>query len=723
MLLLAAACGIAVVSGQEKINLLGQMKLQQLQTETRMQSADGKAPVAGVMVMLADGGSAAPIESLGGEIVSDLGNILTVNIPVNRIQELSELPDVEYVEYGVEYKPLLDFARPASMVTEAHAGVEYDGVSTSYTGKGVTVGLMDQGIEPNHINFQGRVRAVYDYWNGVRRYETPTAVAGYTTDINTESHGTHVAGIMAGSYNGTGRYAYVTSPTGRNSSVTNGNIPYYGIATESDIVMSAGSFSTSNVVNGVTAIINSAEQNGQPAVVNLSLGSNIGPHDGSDMLSQSLASLGKRGIICVASGNEGDQPISVVKTFTSSDNQLKTFVQSNQGEYIDIWGNDNKPFKVTVALYATSNAQLTQICSVNGAGQSGTSQGAFNTYFTGSFSMLSEVNRLNNRYHVTINGSFKQRASGRNFAIIIEGSEGQTAYVYGNDATLFTNNRLSGWDNGSAAASISDTATGDNIIAVGSYTTRTTWGLLSGGSMYYTNPLYAVGEVSPFSSYGKNFQGKSLPVVCAPGANIISSYSRYALSNSQSGYSTSQMTASTGSGAATNYWGPMQGTSMACPYASGVVALWLQADPTLEYADVLDIIQVTSIKKQSSGGIFEDDEDDEDAIRWGAGKIDAVAGIKEVLRRKVHGGVTDVTADADELRLVVTPAGEKVYSVFVAGETAINASLYSAAGVLVANAKADADEVTVDASHVAPGVYVLAVDGKTGHYSRRVLVK
>ncbi|MEI9954036.1 MAG: S8 family serine peptidase [Pseudomonadota bacterium] len=91
-------------------------------------------------------------------------------------------------------------------------------------------------------------------------------------------HGTHVASLAAG--NG------LASPTPR----------YIGVAPEATYVVSRvaqnnGSIQDADVLRAVKFVFDRAEELGMPAVVNLSLGSDFGAHDGSSALEMGLGSL------------------------------------------------------------------------------------------------------------------------------------------------------------------------------------------------------------------------------------------------------------------------------------------------------------------------------------------------------------------------------------------------------------------------------------------------
>ena len=88
--------------------------------------------------------------------------------------------------------------------------------------------------------------------------------------------------------------------------------------------------------------------------------------------------------------------------------------------------------------------------------------------------------------------------------------------------------QVPGWSNGTSEFSINNLACGNNVIAVGSWTTRTIWSLCNNQTYNYSEGAnLPYDQVSGFSSYGTLADGRSLPLFCAPGAGIISSISSY----------------------------------------------------------------------------------------------------------------------------------------------------------------------------------------------------
>ncbi|MDE6487759.1 MAG: S8 family serine peptidase, partial [Paramuribaculum sp.] len=668
---------------QSKIDLPGLETIALQKSALKAMGTEISSTLIPVMIMPATDDCEAALVSLGIE-TDNMGAVILADIPLNLVETVADMPEVRYVTVSREMEAAMDLARPASGVTTAQEGFSYDGATHSYDGTGVLVSLFDTGMDANHVNFLDadgvtRVKRLWWYRSATPTEYTPDSrfsnISSFTTDNSAESHATHVAGIMGGSYNGQGTYAYIPSGTATSQQIINGNIPYYGVATGSDLAFAVGSLTTNYILGGIQKIIEYAESQSQPVVVNLSLGTTIGPHDGSDAYSRQLAAFGKRGIICIAAGNDGDVNMSIVKNVTSS-TPIRTMFASNtcQDGAIDIWGTDSTPLTVSWAVYNTATGQYTVLATVNAAGQSASvsaSNSSFSSSFTGTITMRSDLNSLNNRFNVYTTCTFQPLGgnSTNKMALIVESATEQKVYLYGNSSTALTSDGYAGFDMASPANSINDACCAENVISVGSYTTRNTWGTMS-GSYRYTGTGFTVGQISGFSGYGESFQGEQLPIICAPGAGIVSSFSRYYVAAKNTA-STATATAVSSAGV-TNYWFNSQGTSMACPYVTGVVGLWLQACPTLTYDEVVDVLKNSSTYSAISmkGG------------RWGYGKIDATAGLKYILQK--YASVGQVWDD-DSRRLVISPNGNG-YDVTVAGEKEFAVELFDMQGRKVATA-------------------------------------
>ena len=254
------------------------------------------------------------IESAGGRATVISGSdplvaIISASIPPDFASALAARDEVEVVEAATPLAPKMDTCRTYTNVVAVQDGT---GLGIPYNGTNVVVGLVDDGLDygnPDFINTSGKYRVQYvrQTVGGVVAECTHTAIQAGTCQIEDggqgASHGTHVTGI-AGSNNST----------------------YTGVAPASDIMFvfnSATDATTSDagatslataVIEGVNAIFERADIIDKPCVVNLSLGTSIGAHDGTSLLEQGLTELSSSGpgrIIMNAAGNEQVTPAAV----------------------------------------------------------------------------------------------------------------------------------------------------------------------------------------------------------------------------------------------------------------------------------------------------------------------------------------------------------------------------------------------------------------------------
>lgn len=180
------------------------------------------------------------------------------------INALAARDDVEMIWYDEPVHTMLDVSVPLIGAPSVwQAGI---------TGKGIKVGIVDTGIDPDHPDFAGRIVQMKDF-------------TGQGPNDN-HGHGSHVAGIVGGSGAASGG-------------------KYKGVAPEcvyytAKVLRGDGSGSTSDVMAGVEWAVQQGVQ-----VINLSLGSD-GACDGTDALSVTCDAAMDRGVaVCIAGGNAG----------------------------------------------------------------------------------------------------------------------------------------------------------------------------------------------------------------------------------------------------------------------------------------------------------------------------------------------------------------------------------------------------------------------------------
>lgn len=665
------------------------------------------------IVELNDGHDMAELENLGATVTSSMGSFGVIEASLDQLEDLANCDAVKYIAANYRHETLTNLARQASNVDAVHNGAE--GLPRQFRGKGVILGVIDTGIEPMHANFcddmgEPRVKRMWHFTgnNGTFLEYADENLYSFTSDNGNETHGTHVAGIMGGSFNEMGTFASLNAQ-GR-VEVSGGRIPFYGMAPEADMVLSGGELYDANIVGGVHKAIEYARSTGQPIVINLSLGSTHGPHDGTDVSTAALSDAGREAIVCVASGNDGSNRLAVQKTLSEYDTEMVTFLNDDQAYgAVDIWGDTDKPFKASWGIFDSLNLDFTELFTADNSGASTSMKSdLYSKLFTGTVTFNAELNPRNNRWHVYTLANVRKKtgAEGRYWlGIKIEGAEGQRIDIYGNTRTTFTNNGIEYYENGTYDGTVNGMSCGKNMISVGSYTTRSICPNMSSSSNRFSGTY---GDLSYFSSWGHLADGRTLPHVCAPGEWLASSFNT---SYVNTGADKSYLSAKAQGPVNENHWGYLQGTSMACPAAAGIIALWLEACPTLTVEQVIDIINKTSVRDEAV-------KSSTNPIAWGAGKIDALAGIKEALK---YASVVSPAADGDDA-LIITDNGESL-ELFIAGVDNMKASLYNMQGACVAATNANGDTANLATSQLDKGVYIVTVESTIGRHSRKVAIR
>lgn len=139
---------------------------------------------------------------------------------------------------------------------------------------------------------------------------------------------------------------------------------------------------------------------------------------------------------------------------------------------------------------------------------------------------------------------------------------------------------------------------------------------------------------------------------------------------------------------------------------TGIAAAWLSADNTLTTADILDIAQTTATKPVKSS------END------GTGcLVDAYAGLCKILN---IAGVADVTTDCQKAYTLTNDRG--LVTVRMPAAASISAELFGMSGSLMMTSSAEGSEVTLDATSLAPGIYVLSIRSGNAIYSEKIAI-
>ena len=589
------------------------------------------------------------LQAMGVRVHSRFGELITATVPMSVVPQVCRLSGVRQLSVAQLTQVCNDSALADAHVVPLAGGVGFD---HRYDGTGVVVGVIDTGVDFNHINLcdpMGRSRVVAAYLpqdsTGIgsapiidgdtlpgKHYDTPQLIAQLTTGDVTESHGTHTTGTAAGS-------------------CVNG---MQGVATGSHLVICAmHDLWDTDIANSLRYIFDYADRHGLPAVVNMSFASSDGPHDGTSVLCQVFDQLSGPGrLISLSAHNSGFSALHLTYNFKTATDTLSTTLERYGGSFnnaVSFWSSTGHRHSVAVMLIDKTERKVvietpffTQLAADSVLTLDADADSVWRQYATGQLQFATAVED-GDRSHSILVTQVKPHDTSRyrmGVRVVSDCDPKFNAWVSG--GSLFKA-VLSGQTGGTRAGTISDLCTGEKPISVGAYITKQTYPLASGGthSVARATPMH---DIAYFTAWGPDARGKARPDICAPGMVTISSASRYDTISSIVGpYNLSFIHTVDGVGYP---YGACYGTSMSAPVMTGTLALWLQAKPDLSPDEVRDILDHTARRDLpvTQG----------DARQWGRGKLDALAGMRYLLRRIRPMDVNaDGTVDVADVNLVI----------------------------------------------------------------------
>ena len=668
---------------------------------------DGSVRTVDVIAQLAEGAT-CPTSALKAKGITVNGEALGfvfLTVPADMLEFLETLEEFIHLDADNINQPNNDNSRTVLNVSEIN-GIDKEtcAFDTPFTGKGVVVGIIDAGIDYNHVAFKDsngntRIKKAVNYATNSSSYTiatTPEAIANLTwdnTSSSDRSHGTHVAASAAGSpLNSTIDYD-PASP--RN---------LMGMAPEADLVLCGmNSYYDSRVLDCMKQIISTAEELGEPCVINMSFGTTGGWHYGTT-ISKAIDNAAKAGVVvCMSTANDARNNWCVDKTF-SKDEYLKIIpaktgtVAGTEKSYIPSQTisfylpkcTNKSAFSYSLAVVDSLTGTETTLAqtplkkkataekitpSISFDPESGTG------WLKGKLSLSESYFDENSKFLVV-----KIKNVSDTDIRIYAMSNRKVNDVY-QDSFTSTNIPNYTYDEGTADISINNSCCTENIISVGSYTCSRSFKPNNENGKSYAfnqNDVGTENSTSKFSSYGRDDYGKAHPDVIAPGVAIASAYNYYdtklGTASDKSTWTLLIAAYYTESNSKMNLWKVENGTSMATPITAGIVALWMQAcreyapeHGDLTTADVREIIQNTSRTEVNGENIAISRGDTEQALQLGYGLIDAEAGIRYI---KDHFPTAIAGVKANESS---TPA---IIKKFVGGTIVIekDGKLYNASG-------------------------------------------
>lgn len=513
----------------------------------------------------------AALAAAGAMVNTRAGRISTIHTHVSRISDLLNLDGVDRLSADGPVDPLIDTGAPAVDANGMWGGAPPIYSSSGYTGRAVIIGVVDSGLDLTHEDFRtaGGATRVKFAWDQTSKGPHPAGFSygcEYTEAMinagqakafrDSDGHGTHVTSIAAGNGRATGN----GQPAYR----------YVGIAPQADLIIVKTNFSRTGVIDGVNYIFQRATAMGKPAVVNLSLGSHRGAHDGSFSVDQAISSLtGPGRLISAAAGNEGNDPIHTQITIEKDGliNEIPFIiqhtVQSTKPEFLLIEGwHDSLDGTFEVKLRSPSGRETGWILPGMSSGYMSDPDGSRivdndligNGRGARCISVLVE--------HGSAANARPAPGTWRLLVKRVRGQRGVSHWWISQSSGLVP--RFTSPD---FAWSIASPASADEVIATGAYCTRTLWTNASGVDTSYGGGAQ-LNAVADFSSRGPRRDGVLKPEIVAPGEGIAAAVSADA--QMSRGFRTQDQV-----------HGLMRGTSQATALTTGVLALLLQHHASL----------------------------------------------------------------------------------------------------------------------------------------------
>ncbi len=556
----------------------------------------------------------AELKQSGLRINTVTGRFVTAHLSLEELADLAADERIQYIEPGSKNYPALDVSVPQTGAHLLHAGFLNN---TAYKGKGVIIAIYDTGIDWKHFDFRDpndttktRIIAIWDqtltreagekypagfsygveYTRADIENELDGSPEGFVRTKDSNGHGTHVASIAAGNGQSLEK-------------------KYIGMAPEAELLIIKGgdnSFSEPHIIDGLTYAENVASQLGKPLVVNWSLGSQEGPHDGTrayEKLADDFLKKPGRALI-IAAGNDGGRPIHIAGQVQPGqvyaiDITVPQYTpkqgKGNDDFILDIWFEGDQ--SITAEVTSPSGVVVT-------AAPGKTAIGDLTT--DGRIELRNQQSTLNGKRNINLKvsdaGTRAQEPREGTWTLILRQAAGTmnfdgwlADYTIGEDRKRVTIN------NGDTDKTVAMPGTAIQPITVASFVSKWSWPASNGKNYIYSNSTNRTGDISTFSGIGPTRDGRMKPEIAAPGQGIAAALS-------------SDATPSESRIQPGERHQVIQGTSMAAPHVAGAAALLLSAFPNAAWSQLKGWLLDSAVRDDYTGNTVNP--------VWGHGKMD-----------------------------------------------------------------------------------------------------
>lgn len=615
-----------------------------------------RQPWVDVSLQVAEGFDVKRVEAAGARVHQRVGDHVFASVPVVALERIARERTVTGVQsFFVGQRPRPGASHdnvstlPVQPISRGGSDSQFD--KRGMTGKGVAIAVIDSGIDWRHPDFlrpdgTTRILAMYDVYdtsyrvsNGAVGSRPPLVTSGDKQPLGTVYTRAQINAALAGKgvvgarKDVVGHGTACASTAAGNGRGTANGVPagmYAGVAPEADlIVVNADTLDDGGIVSfsyqTLPWIKEVARAAGTPVVISMSYGSHFNTHEGvtpEELALNALVGAGKPGIVaCASAGNEGQDTMHAGGRFTAPlpgekfnmSAPVELFVTASQGATV-------------YACFSVLDDWGLQISALEGA-MAGVGGTPFSWGVWKQNGKLVTGRTKNQPVDGTLPANLdgqaatnKMQASNRTEAMDITLPKGRYL-IYGFGAStnvpvgtfdLYVPGRGASFGMGTVQQKmVGAPAMASNVIAVGGYQSSFGWSSAEG---IYVNASLDLGTIAPYSSPGYRRDGLVKPDITAPATYTISALSQHA--PSFSGRNDRLFITSDGKHVA---W---KGTSASCPFAAGVIALMLQKNPTLDAAQVRDILVRTAKRDTHTGAVPNP--------QWGWGKINPTAAINAV---------------------------------------------------------------------------------------------
>jgi subtilisin family serine protease len=608
----------------------------------RLRSTESEIAARQVTVLVRYSGDVEALRQAGLQTGYDSGGVVSGIIALADLEQLDGVPGVESIALEPPAKPMLD-----DTVEEVRVPWKLQPNTPGLQrGTGVIVAVIDTGIDIFHESFRNtdasKSTRILELWDqgattggsappagfqqigrvySAANINAALAAAPPFASVDTDGHGTHVAGIAGGD--------------GSQDDRCSGPGEYAGVAPEANLVIvKAIGVTTASIRDALQWCAQAGTRlagnppNVRPVVINCSFGTDIGPHDGTHVFDGYIdeilrpASGPPAGIaIVVAAGNAGGHEIHESGTVPGNGSATIPFTVppgSSKVDTLDIWYNGTAT--LNVELVAPPNASLpgavtTGVIVPGAPGAPGSPAG---TYPIGLMTLTATSDTApqpthNNKKQINVtitvpagkmvrNGEWQLKLT--NTSAVAANWDAWFATEHGDGFPTFRMASESSPVERRRVNTINAPGTSRNAITVANHDDDELNESSSRGAP--TQPVAPAGEIKP--------------TLAAPGTAVAAPRSRDDKDSNSS--CCDQLVID------------KTGTSMAAPHVAGVVALMLQKNKNLNFEQIRAHLQkachLEDIPDGEKPPVIEPGTGIRGNHLWGSGKVDAAVALASV---------------------------------------------------------------------------------------------